>query len=157
MGSLQRHSIHQDTSHQAYKRLHLKRLVFSLFVFVSLVAFTGCVPATTARHLEFFFSEDVWGGSPFNEAQKKQLFVAALKTRDSERISQDVPFEISDASVTVKRFSALYEVDANIGLPKVKSGYLLELALSPTPPERVTLTNTLTGVSWTIKLNARDN
>jgi hypothetical protein len=156
MGSLRRHSTHRDTFHQAYQRLHLKCLVSSLFVFVSLVAFTSCVPAMTTRHLEFFFSEDVWGGSPFDEAQKKQLFVAALKTRDSERISQDVPFEINDASVIVKRFTALYEVDANIGLPKVRSGYVLELGLLSTPPERITLTNKLTGVSWSIKLTAQD-
>lgn len=159
MGSLRRHStFHQDfTFYQAYKRLHLKRLIYSLFVFISLIAFTSCVPATATRHLEFFFSEDVWGGSPFVETQKKQLFVAALKTRGSKSISKDVSFEISDAPVTVKRFVALYEVDATLGLPKVRSGYLLELALGSTPPERVTLTNTLTGVSWSIKLTTQDN
>jgi hypothetical protein len=153
MGSLRLHStFHGDNFHQAYQRLNLKRLVYALSLFMGLVTLTNCVPATQQNHLEFFFSEDVWGGSPFDEAQKKQLFVAALKTRDSERISQDVPFEINDASVIVKRFTALYEVDANIGLPKVRSGYVLELALGSTPPERVTLINTLTGVSWAIKL-----
>lgn len=127
-------------------------LVGSLF----LVNLASCVPATSARHLEFFFSEEVWGGSPFDEAQKKQLFVEALKTRDSQSISQAIPFEINDTSVTVKRFAALYEVDANLGLPKVRSGYLLELSLGSAPPERITLTNRLTGVSWSVNLTAQD-
>lgn len=121
-----------------------------------IVSLAGCVPAARANHLEFFFSEEVWGGSPFDEGQKKQLFVEALKARDDRRISQDVPFAINDAAVTVKRFTALYEVDATIGLPEVRSGYVLELSLSSTPPERVTLTNTLTGVSWAIRLNAQE-
>jgi hypothetical protein len=132
-----------------YKLTWCKLFLISL-LFTSLV---GCVPATSANHLEFFFSEDVWGGSPFDETQKKQLFIKALKARDSERLSQDIPFEISDSSVTVKRFTALYEVDATIGLPEVRSGYLLELSFNGTPPERVTLTNSFTGVSWTVKLN----
>jgi hypothetical protein len=145
MGSL------RQTSNKRFS-FHALSLGFLLVV----VSLASCVPATRANHLEFFFSEDVWGGSPFSETQKKQLFVAALKARDSERISQDIPFETSDASVTVKRFTALYEVDASIGLPKVRSGYVLELSLGSMPPQRVTLTNTLTGVSWTVRLNAQD-
>jgi hypothetical protein len=136
-----------------------KRLFYLVVTFGILTSFTACVPATqtSVRHLEFFFSDEIWGGSPFSEAQRKDLFVAALKTRGSERISKEVPFETADTSVTVKRFSALYEVNANIGLPKVRSGYVLELSISDPLLERVTLTNTLTGVSWSITLNDQSN
>jgi hypothetical protein len=135
-----------------------KRFLFHTFLVLGFLFFslTSCVPTTSTRQLEFFFSEDVWGGSPIDEAQKKQLFVAALETRGSESVSKDLPFEMSDTSVTVKRFAALYEVDATSGLPKVRSGYVLELSLNSTPPERVTLTNTLTGVTWTLRLNTGD-
>ncbi len=119
-----------------------------------LLGLGGCVPATQGNHLEFFFSEKVWGGSPFDELQKKQLFVAALEGRKTESVSKPVPFEISDASVIVKRFDALYEVTAATGLPKVRSGYLLWVDLPTPAPERVTLTNTLTGVSWSLELKS---
>jgi hypothetical protein len=152
MGSLRKHfyNIHfYNIGHRLSFLRALLALVISPLFLVSLVS---CVPTVSTSHLEFFFSEEAWGGSPFNETEKKDLFVAALKARDSERISEEIPFEISDTSVTVKRFTALYEVDANIGLPKVRSGYVLELSLGTTPPERVTLTNMLTGVSWAIRL-----
>jgi hypothetical protein len=155
MGSLQKKNTYdQGTFSQASRQLFYKRLFNLVVAFSILVSFTACFPGTqnSERHLEFFFSDEVWGGSPFDEAQKKEVFVAALKARDSERISEDVPFE-TVAAVTVKRFMALYEVDANIGLPKVRSGYLLELAVSDPSVERVTLTNSLTGVSWAINLN----
>jgi hypothetical protein len=140
-----------------YKQICYKLTWCKLFSIVLLLTvLAGCVPATTGAHLEFFFSEDVWGGSPFSEAQKKQLFVEALKARDSQRISQDVPFEINDPSVTVKRFTALYEVDAKVGLPTVRSGYVLELSLGANSPARITLTNEFTGVSWAIKIKPQD-
>jgi hypothetical protein len=162
MGSLRRHLQKRQTWHkrqESHERFFLHTLPSLLIGSLFLVGLVSCVPATTTKHLEFFFSEDVWGGSPFDEAQKKQLFVAALKTRGSESISKDIPFALvntvgNDDSVTVKRFAALYEVDANLGLPKVRSGYVLELALGSTPPERITLINTLTGVSWAIKLTS---
>jgi hypothetical protein len=148
MGSLQ-----QLRSKQSWqKRCLPNRFVNTGFAFLVIVALTSCVPATQSNHLEFFFSEGVWGGSPFDEAQKKQLFVEALKGRKTESVSKPVAFEISDSSVTVKRFDALYEVNANLGLPEVRSGYVLELDLPANAPERVTLTNTLTGVSWSVKL-----
>jgi hypothetical protein len=144
----------QQHKHSLAKRLPCLALQFIMLASLSL---TSCAPATQDMHLEFFFSEQVWGGSPFNEVQKKQVFVTALKARDTERISEPVPFEISNTSIRVKRFAALYEVDANLGLPKVRSGYVLELSLGATPPERITLTNTFTGVSWSIKLTPSSN
>jgi hypothetical protein len=137
-----------------HKRFLLGHLFYLGVPILLLVGLTSCIPATQDHHLEFFFSEQVWGGSPFDEAQKKQLFVEALKDRKSERVTKPVPFELSDSSVVVKRFDALYEVNATIGLPKVRSGYVLELTLPASPPERVTLTNTLTGVSWSINLKS---
>lgn len=144
MGSLQQ-LVYKQSGHKRFSNLG--------FVLLLIVGLTSCVPAVQGKRLEFFFSEQIWGGSPFSEEQKKQLFVNALKGKKSESISQPVPFEISAALVVVTRFDALYEVNANLGLPKVRSGYLLELALPANPPERVTLTNTLTGVSWSVKLN----
>jgi hypothetical protein len=149
MGSLQQNNNNLEPWHQ---RCSPNRLLSAGVVFL-LIGLTGCIPTTDNTHLEFFFSEQMWGGSPFDEAQKKQLFVEALKGRKTESVSKPVAFEISDNSVTVKRFDALYEVNANVGLPEVRSGYLLELDLPASPPERVTLTNTLTGVSWSVKLN----
>jgi hypothetical protein len=149
MGSLLR-------QHHTYfsKRQLASGLGFTSLVFIFLVGLTSCVPAAQGRHLEFFFSEKVWGGGPFDEAQKKELFVEALKGRKSESVTKPVPFEISDDSVVVKRFDALYQVDAILGLPEVRSGYVLELALPANPPERVTFTNTLTGVSWSVDLQS---
>jgi hypothetical protein len=146
MGSLRQHNNNLDQCGYLFSRF---LVVATVFISIS---FSGCVPATRAGHLEFFFSENIWGGSPFNEAQKKELFVEALKGRKSESATKPVPFEISDASVIVKRFDALYQVDAVLGLPEVRSGYVLELDLPANPPERVTFTNRLTGVSWSVNL-----
>jgi hypothetical protein len=149
MGSLQRYDNNLKHWH---KRFPPNRFWSAGLVFLFITTLTSCVPAVKGNHLEFFFSEQAWGGSPFDEAQKKQLFVEALKGKKTESVSQPVAFEISDSSVTVKRFDALYEVNATIGLPEVRSGYVLELDLPVSPPERVTLTNMLTGVSWSVKL-----
>jgi hypothetical protein len=134
----------------------LRHSTYNRWVTLLLLGFTltSCVPATQGKQLEFFFSEQVWGGSPFDEAQKQALFVEALRGRKSESVSKPVPFELSDRSVVVKRFDALYEVSANIGLPKVRSGYVLELELPANPPASILFTNTLTGVSWSVKLNS---
>jgi hypothetical protein len=134
----------------------LRHSTYNRWVTLLLLGFTltSCVPVTQGKQLEFFFSEQVWGGSPFDEAQKQALFVEALRGRKSESVSKPVPFELSDRSVVVKRFDALYEVSANIGLPKVRSGYVLELELPANPPESILFTNTLTGVSWSVKLNS---
>jgi hypothetical protein len=137
-----------------HKRFPLSHLFFLGVPILLLVGLTSCIPATQGNHLEFFFSEQVWGGSPFDEAQKKQLFVEALKGKKSESVTKPVPFEMSDSSVIVKRFDALYEVNATIGLPEVRSGYVLELTLPASPPERITLTNKLTGVSWSVNLKS---
>ncbi len=134
--------------------LQKRFLLSKCFLGFVVLGLTGCVPATEGRQLEFFFSEKIWGGSPFDEAQKKELFVAALKNKDNESISKPVLFEVNNPLVIVKRADALYEVNANLGLPEVRSGYVLELELPITPLDRVTLTNTLTGVSWSVNLKS---
>jgi hypothetical protein len=143
MGSLRR---------QQYKRFLPTRLPSLVSAFIFLFSLVSCLPVTENNHLEFFFSERVWGGSPFSEAQKKQVFVKALEARDRETLSEAVPFEVDNSAVSIKRFMAIYEVDASVGLPKVRSGYSLELTL-PTPPlEHIKLTNKLTGVAWSVSL-----
>jgi hypothetical protein len=138
------------------QQLQHKQFLLRRFVVlggVLLFMLTSCVPATQGAHLEFFFSEGVWGGSPFDEIQKKQVFVEALKVQRIKSVSKPVAYKISDPSVIVARFDALYEVNANLGLPEVRSGYVLELDLPKNPPESVTFTNTLTGVTWSVKLS----
>jgi hypothetical protein len=128
--------------------------LFKLLLAVAICAgLNSCVPATSSHQLEFFFSENVWGGSPFSEAQKKQVFVTALKKQGRESLSQIIPFEVSDPSITISKFIAIYEVDARAGLPEIKSGYRLELKSSTELPERILLSDKLSGVAWTINLN----
>jgi hypothetical protein len=110
----------------------------------------ACIPVLNQR-ITLFFSAEVWGGSPFSEDDKQQTFIRALKSRQSEILIRAIPFE--ETSLIVKRVYAVYEVNARVGLPKIISGYRVELELPADPPERITLLNQLTGVSWSIRLD----
>ena len=119
------------------------------------VCLGGCMPLRGAsrQQVSLFFSAEVWGGSPFSEIEKKQVFVEALKSKQSAFLLRLVPFEILESSVLVSNFVAVYEVNARVGLPQIKSGYRVELDIPLSkPPERITLVNKLTGVSWSIRL-----
>ncbi len=117
-----------------------------------LLGCVACVPSNlSSQHLTLFFSAEVWGGSPFSEAERKETVVRALKSKASEVLLREVGFE--ESTSIVKRVFAIYEVNARTGLPRIRNGYRVELELPSNPPERITLVNQFTGVRWSIRID----
>ncbi len=97
------------------------------------------------------FSADAWGGTPFNEADKKNVFIKALSSKSKERIEQHIPYQI-EGNAKVAWFLAFYEVDARTLPPSLKNGF--ELVVTPSTTSELKLTNGMTGISWLVKLSA---
>lgn len=111
----------------------------------------GCVPTSSANTTQWFFSADAWGGVPFSPEEKQAAVVEALAGRRVNRLVRQVDFEVSPR-LSVRRFVAVFEVDARRRPPTFKSGYDVSFVLPEIPPERVLLTNVDTGVAWTVNV-----
>lgn len=104
-------------------------------------------------YAQYFFSADAWGGLPFSQEEMRTTLVEAVRGGSLRRVERRVPFRaVPDAWLS---FVALYEVDASESFPRIRSGYVLEVALTDGRPPRLALTNADTGVTRTIRL-ARD-
>lgn len=115
------------------------------------LCFSSCVPVFKPVHTEvLFFSAEVWGGTPFNDQAKKQVFTEALESKSIKRLEQTIPFA-SQGSIRVERFVALYEVDARQSPPSLKNGFEL-WAQQGSEASHFMLTNKQTGISWLVKL-----
>lgn len=68
------------------------------------------------------------------------------------RMIRDVPFEVTPDQA-VDRFVAVFEVDGRRSPPALRSSYDVLLYQLEDPPHELLLTNALTGVSWTVKLD----
>lgn len=125
-----------------------------LFLSLSLILLcSACIPSQRVYPSDasiLIFSADVWGGTPFDEAEKKTVFMKALSSKTKERIEQDIPYKI-EGKAKVSWFLAFYEVDASKLPPSLSSGF--ELVVSPNTASELTLTNNISGVSWLVKLS----
>lgn len=138
-------------------RSALQPFLLCLGLLVSL-SLTACVPRANPNTRVLLFSADVWGGSPFTEGQKRRVFLEALSAKSVRRLIKAIPFELENQTslenqaVTIRRFEAVYEVNAKQTPPLVKNNYRLMLELSDNPPERITLRNTMNGVTWSLRI-----
>ncbi len=125
-----------------------------LLVTLSLILLcSACLPSQRAYPNDaniLTFSADIWGGTPFNEAQKKNLFVKALSSKTKERIEQDIPYTL-EGNAEVSWFLAFYEVDARKLPPSLNNGF--ELVVANGTASELKLTNSINGVSWLVKLS----
>lgn len=133
-----------------------------LFALVGLLLLASCAPASQSaatpaiagpRHtVTLFFSAEVWGGLPFAVAEKQRTLAVAVAGQSIERLERPIPYEISNDRVQVQRFLAIYEVDGQGAVPKLRSGYELRLSLPSDPPQQISLTNRATGFRYAVRL-----
>ena len=128
-----------------------------LYLLLLVVSLSACVPCADGDTRVLYFSAEVWGGSPFSEGQKRRVFLEALSSQSVRRLTQSVAFEFEEPGVSVRRFAAVYEVNAKQKPPLVKNGYQLILELSEPPPERITLRNSETDVTWSLRIDDAAN
>lgn len=125
-----------------------------LLITLSLILLcSACVPSQRVYPSDaniLTFSADIWGGTPFNEDQKKNLFVKALSSKTKERIEQHIPYKL-EGNAKVSWFLAFYEVDATKLPPNLNNGF--ELVVSNGTASELKLTNSMNGVSWLVKLS----
>jgi len=105
---------------------------------------------TTGRVVDFFFSAEAWGGTPFSLEEKQAVMARAMLSGEVERLEEEVPYLSGGegaAGAEVRAFTAVYEVDASERPPSVRAGYELELLVPRTQEVlEIELVNSQTGV-----------
>lgn len=79
------------------------------------------------RLVQYTFSAEVWGGSPFSAEEKQRVMARAMLKRSLVRLEREVPQMASGADFKVRHFLAVYQVDGRTAPPSIEVGYFLEL------------------------------
>lgn len=88
--------------------------------------------AAEQRAVTFFFSAEAWGGTPFSVQEKQEAMARAMLGSGSVHLEQRVVHLVtgqSSAEAHVRSFSAVFEVDASVRPPRIRTGYELELTV----------------------------
>lgn len=84
------------------------------------------------RTVTFFFSAEAWGGTPFSVQEKQEAMARAMLASGPVRLEKRVVHLITaqgGAEAHVRNFTAVFEVDAGVRPPRMRTGYELELSV----------------------------
>lgn len=103
-----------------------------------------------ARAVDFFFSAEAWGGTPFSVEDKQQAMALAMLRSGVERLEAPIThLAVSPETpeARVRSFVAVFEVDASVRPPRIRTGYELELLVPHVQQAlEIELINGVTGV-----------
>ncbi|ADI13924.1 hypothetical protein [Truepera radiovictrix] len=136
-------------------RLGVLSLVLALLACQGVFSWAARAPGAP-RELTFFFSAEAWGGTPFSVEEKQLAMGRALLRGGFERLEQPVAhLAVSPETpeARVRSFVAIFEVDASVRPPRIRTGYELELLVPDAPePLAVELVNGVTGVTNIVQI-----